>query len=184
MEYWDIYDKDRIKTGETMIRGSEYSDGAHHLVVHICIFNSNDEMLIQHRQTFKKGWSNLWDITVGGSAVAGDNSQTAIEREVFEELGIEIDMKEKCPHFTINTKNVFDDYYIIEKDVNIADLKFQHEEVQDAKWAMQDEILKMIEADEFIPYYPEFINLLFAMRKRYGCRFKGDTTKAQKEEKN
>ena len=49
-------------------------------------------MLIQHRQPFKSGWSDLWDITVGGSAVSGDTSQTAAEREVLEEIGYKLDL--------------------------------------------------------------------------------------------
>jgi isopentenyldiphosphate isomerase len=176
LEYWDIYDIERIKTGETMVRGSEYKDGARHLVVHICIFNSKGEMLIQHRQPFKSGWSNLWDITVGGSAVSGDNSRTAMERELREELGIELDMQSTHPHLTINNDHVFDDYYLVEKDIDIKNLKLQYEEVQDAKWATKEEIINMIENGDFIPYYPNFINLLFDMRKHFGCRFKGDTT--------
>ena len=88
MELWDVYDKDRVKTGETMERGSAFADGAYHLVVHVCIFNSKGEMLIQQRQPFKEGWPNLWDLTVGGSAVAGESSGEAAKRELFEEIGI------------------------------------------------------------------------------------------------
>ena len=50
-----------------MKRGEPMKDGDYHLVVHICIFNTDGKMLIQQRQPFKDGWSNLWDITVGGS---------------------------------------------------------------------------------------------------------------------
>lgn len=72
MELWDIYNADRIKTGETMVRGEPMPGGAYHLVVHACVFNKKGEMLIQQRQPFKDGYPNLWDITVGGSAVAGE----------------------------------------------------------------------------------------------------------------
>ena len=55
MELWDIYDKDRNKTGRTMKRGEPMKDGDYHLVVHICIFSSDGKMLIQQRQPFKDG---------------------------------------------------------------------------------------------------------------------------------
>ena len=84
MEIWDLYDKDRIKTGETMVRVSKFKENTYHLVVHVCIFNLEGKMLIQQRQPFKDGWPNMWDITVGGSAVSGDTSQLAAEREVYE----------------------------------------------------------------------------------------------------
>ena len=87
MELWDIYDKNRNKTGKTMIRGQQYKDDSYHLVVHVCIFNGEGKMLIQQRQPFKEGWPDLWDITVGGSAVSGESSEKAAEREVLEEIG-------------------------------------------------------------------------------------------------
>ena len=80
MELWDIYDVDRKKTGKTMVRGEAFEQDAYHLVVHVCVFNHQNEMLIQKRQPFKKGFSGLWDVTVGGSAVQGDNSASAASR--------------------------------------------------------------------------------------------------------
>lgn len=169
MEYWDIYDIERVKTGRTMIRGSEFEDNAYHLVVHVCIFNDKNEMLIQQRQPFKEGWPNMWDISVGGSAVAGDTSQTAAEREVLEEIGLKLTLNGIRPHLTINFDRGFDDIYLIEKNVDINELILQPEEVQAVKWAGRDEILMMIENGDFIPYYPELINLFFQIRKKYGC---------------
>ena len=169
MEYWDIYDVERTKTGKTMLRGENFPDGAYHLVVHICIFNDKNEMLIQQRQPFKEGWPNMWDITVGGSAVKGDSSQTAAERELMEELGVKISLKGVRPHLTVNFDRGFDDIYLIEKNIDISELKLQPEEVQAAKWASREEILKMIEDGVFIPYYPSLINLFFDSRRKYGC---------------
>ena len=169
MEYWDVYDINRIKTGKTMIRGSEFEDNAYHLVVHVCIFNNKGEMLIQQRQPFKEGWPNMWDISVGGSAVAGDTSQTAAEREVLEEIGLKLALNGIRPHLTINFDRGFDDIYLIEKNVDINELILQPEEVQAVKWAGRDEIIAMIEKGDFIPYYPELVNLFFQIRKKYGC---------------
>ena len=172
MELWDVYDVDRKKTGRTMVRGEAFADGDYHLVVHVCIFNSKGEMLIQQRQPFKEGWPNLWDISVGGSAVQGDSSQTAAEREVLEELGIKLDLQGIRPHFTFNFDRGFDDIYLIEKNIDLSELNLQYEEVQNAKWATKEEILQLIDKEEFIPYYPSLINLFFDTRKKYGCHSK------------
>lgn len=172
MELWDVYDVNRNKTGRTMVRGEAFTDGDYHLVVHVCIFNSKGEMLIQQRQPFKEGWPNMWDISVGGSAVQGDSSQTAAEREVLEELGIKLDLQGIRPHFTFNFDRGFDDIYLIVKDIDLSELNLQYEEVQNAKWATREEILQMIEKEEFIPYYPSLINLFFDTRKKYGCHSK------------
>jgi len=169
MEYWDIYDMDRIKKSGQMLRGEEMKSGDYHLVVHICIFNQKGEMLIQQRQTFKAGWPNLWDITVGGSAIKGDDSRTAAARELFEEIGIRYDFTGIRPYLTINFDVGFDDYYLVEQEVAIDKLVLQPEEVQSAKWASEKEILEMIDSGKFIPYYKSFISLLFEMRGKYGC---------------
>ena len=169
METWDIYDINRLKTGRTAQRGwGKLEKGDYHLVVHICIFNSKGEMLIQQRQPFKDSWPNVWDITVGGCAISGDSSQKAAERELFEELGYKIDLTDTRPHLTLNFKAGFDDYYLIEDDVEIDKLKLQQEEVQQVKWASKDEILELIENGEFIPYYKDLIALLFEMRRGFG----------------
>lgn len=169
MELWDVYDVERNKTGKTMVRGEAFEEGAYHMVVHICIFNSKGEMLIQQRQSFKEGWPNLWDITVGGSAVCGDSSQTAAERELQEELGISLNLQGIRPNMTINFNRGFDDIYLIEKDIDLSELKLQYEEVQNAKWATKEEILEMIKTGQFIPYYDSLIQLFFDSRKKYGC---------------
>ena len=58
MELWDLYDRDRHPTGEVLERGKPVPPGRYHLVVHVVIFNSKGEMLIQQRQPFKEGWPN------------------------------------------------------------------------------------------------------------------------------
>ncbi|MGL5651654.1 MAG: NUDIX hydrolase [Paraclostridium sp.] len=164
MEIWDLYDKNRIKTGETMVRGSQFKENTYHLVVHVCIFNLEGKMLIQQRQPFKDGWPNMWDITVGGSAVSGDTSQLAAEREVYEEIGYKLSLDGIRPALTINFDKGFDDIYLIQKDIDISKLKLQYEEVQSVKWALKEEILSMIDEDIFIPYHKSLIDLLFFMR--------------------
>ena len=170
MELWDVYNMDRTKANKTMVRGSEFEKDAYHLVVHACVFNAKGEMLIQQRQPFKEGWSNMWDITVGGSAVAGESSQTAMERELMEEIGLRVDLQNIRPHITVNFSKGFDDIYLIEREVNINELKLQYEEVQRVKWASMEEIFRKIDEGVFIPYYKSLIQFLFEQRMwQYGC---------------
>lgn len=110
----------------------------------------------------------MWDITVGGSATKGDTSQTAIERELYEEIGLKIDLQSARPHLTINFDVGFDDVYFIEKEIDIRTLKLQYEEVQQVKWATIDEIFQKIDEGIFIPYYKSLIQLFFDSRKNYG----------------
>ena len=178
MEMFDIYDFSRIKTGESMTSGTPVPNGFYRIVVRICVFNSNGEMLIQQRQPFMDGWCGLWDISCGGSAISGETSQQAAERELFEELGISVSFKNTAPSLTAShpTKGYFDDVYIVNKDIELSQLNFQYEEVKTAKWASCSEILQMIENNTFIPYNPNYINLLFWMRNHNGFRTRKDWT--------
>ena len=168
MELFDLYDENRVKTEKTIVRGEKIPDGLYHIVVHVCIFNSKGEMLIQQRQPFKAGWSNMWDVSVGGSAVSGDTSQTAAEREVCEEIGYNISLKNCRPVITIHFDHGFDDIYTVNEDIDLNKLVLQPEEVQAVKWATQDEIIQMIDENKFIPYHKGLIELLFKMRNQRG----------------
>lgn len=169
MELWDVYDADRQKTGKTMVRGEAFAEGAYHIVIHVCVFGSDGRMLIQRRQPFKEGWPDKWDVSVGGSAIAGETAGEAAARELGEELGLRIDLSGIRPHLTVNFPQGFDDYFLVEKDVDLSELKLQYEEVQDAKWATKDEILNMISDGTFIPFRTELIELLFELRGRTGA---------------
>lgn len=174
MEIWDVYDENRIKTGRTMVRGEPFKEDDYHIVANVCVFNSDGKMLIQQRQPFKEGWSNMWDITAGGSAVAGDSSRDAAEREIMEEIGLEIDLKGVHPKITITIDNCFNDFYVITQDVDISSLKLQYEEVQAVKWADAEEIKSLIAENKFIPYHTGFIDLLFHFRTRTGTLAHGE----------
>ena len=176
MEIFDLYDENRIKTDKTMIRGNKTPDGFYRLVVHICIFNNKGKMLIQQRQPFKKGWSNMWDVSVGGSAVSGDTSLSAAIREVREELGIKLAPPQLRRFITIEDNSVFDDWYAVNLDIDLAELNLQYEEVQDAKWADIDEIKVMIDKEIFIPYHKSCIDMLFHFSHNSGTRTKGDVS--------
>ncbi|MEI6131366.1 MAG: NUDIX domain-containing protein [Bacillota bacterium] len=153
MEIWDVYDENRILTGRTMERGSEIKNGDYHIVIHVCIFNSKNEMLIQHRQSFKEGWPNMWDLTVGGSALAGESSTEAAEREMFEEIGYKTDLSFEDLAFTLKFDCGFDDFYIIRREIDENELTLQFEEVQAVKWASKEEILEMVDKNTFIDHF-------------------------------
>ena len=165
MEKWDLYTLEREKINQVITRGDTIPNDLYHLVVHVCIFNAKNQMLIQQRQSFKEGWHNMWDVTVGGSAMIGENSRQAATREVAEELGLKIDLENMPPVITKYFSGGFDDIYILEKEIDISKLRLQYEEVQAVKWASIDEILDMVGSKKFIPYDESFIHFLFHLHR-------------------
>ena len=167
-EIIDLYDADRIPTGRTAVRGRRIPEGTYRMVIHICIFNSKGEMLIQRRADGIERWPGMWDVSVGGGAGRGDTSRSAAERELFEELGLKRDFSKKRPVMTINFSTGFDDFYAIEEDVPLGELRLQKEEVADARWAGREEIETMIDEGTFIPYQKDLLGYIFFAREGRG----------------
>ena len=177
MERFDLYDIHRNRTGKTVERGTKVPEGYYRLVVHVCVFGSDGRMLIQKRQPFKSGWSGMWDITAGGSAQAGDTSQQAASRELKEEVGIDYDLTDVRPAMTIYFDGGFNDIYTINMDVDIDSLQLQTTEVEQVKWATEEEILEMLHETEFVLYKTSFISLLYFLRNHNGAFTHKDPTK-------
>lgn len=169
MEYFDLYDENRNKLNKIHQRGTPLAKGVYRLVVHICIFNSKGEMIIQKRNADKPAFPNYWDISVGGSVQCGETSYEGAKRESAEELGFNLNLNDTRPHFTINFDDGFDDFYIVTNvDKSIEDFIIQKEELSEIKWATKDEIKDLIAKNQFVPY--NCIETIFAM-KNNRCSF-------------
>jgi isopentenyldiphosphate isomerase len=163
-ELWDVYDIHRQQTTKVKERGS-FSDSEYYLGIEICIFNNKGEMLIQQRQSHKKSWAGLWDLSVGGCAISGETSQQAATRELFEELGYVKDFASENlrPFFTLNIENAFYDFYKIQEDIKLDELILSSEEVNEVKWSTRREILHLIDSGLFLPYNKGLIEMCFDM---------------------
>ena len=164
MELWDLFDLHRRPLGRTHERGKPLSEGEYHVSVHVAVFNSAGELLIQRRVPTKQHWPKMWEMSAAGSVTAGEDSPTGAERELFEELGIRVSFENIRPSFTFNYSRGFGDVYILNEDVDLKGLTLQPEEVTDARYASLDEVLSMIDSGEFLPYHESFIRFLFDRR--------------------
>ena len=163
MELWDIYDFNRISTGKTRLRGTPLSDGEYHLTVHICVFAPTGEMLIQKRSPQKKAYPEKWDFTAAGSVLSGETPKNAAERELFEELSLCLSLPDMPPAISVSFKHGFDDFYIftLSEKTDISSLVLKPDEVCSAAWATEEEVLSLLDKNEFVPYRRALISLLF-----------------------
>ena len=172
-EWVDLYTYDRQPTGEIAERGQPLAEGRFRMVVHACLFNSAGQMLIQQRSATHVRWAGLWDVSMGGGVQRGDDSRSAAERELGEELGLHISLRHAVPALTMRPGQIIDDFYILRADPPLNELCLQPEEVQAVRWAEAADIHAMIDAGRFIPYKHEVIDLLFALREERGSWMKG-----------
>lgn len=154
MEYWDIYDKNKNKTGKIIQRGQRLLDDEYHLIVHIWIKNSEGKFLIQQRSEKVKN-PLVWSAT-GGSVVAGEDSYSGALREMKEELGI--DLSNEKGHlfdsslYEEDNQKYWCDTYLYFIDLDVEKLQLQKEEVKQAKYEKMEVIKQMMNDGDFFIY--------------------------------
>jgi len=158
-ELWDILDRDGNLTGRTIEKGQPLKEGEYHLIVHIWIRNSKGEFLIQKRSSQVGAWPGIWGVA-GGSALSGESSLDAALREVKEELGLSFEPDTMRRLYSVRYKSVFSDLWFVCRDINLEDVRMQKEEVSEVKYACMDEILSMIENNEFINFGEAYMSFL------------------------
>ena len=139
-------------TGKVATRDECHKKGLWHRVVYAFIIDKKGKVLLQKRSANKKMWPNMWDVTVGGHVDSNEFGRQALIREVKEELGIDIkddDIKYLIGSTSINKKeNIIDKHYnecyLITKEIDIAEIDLQKEEVSEVKYFTKKEILERI----------------------------------------
>ena len=152
MEKRDLYDENKILTGETIYKGQEVPKGRYYITVVVFIQNDKNEFLIQKRVAKKDGkWA-----TTGGHPVSGETSKQGIITEIKEELGINVIENNIILFKTLKTEDDFVDIYYLKENINIDKIKIQEDELEDVKWASKEEIEKLIENGQFSESHTEF----------------------------
>lgn len=169
-EFQDIYDIHRNLTGKKLERGFPRGTGEFILAVHLILFDERGRLLVQKRVKHKASWGDMWDISLGGLAQAGDDSRTAVTREVEEELGLHLDFTNTEPIFSFRSENTFDDYWIMQVNSEQITLKLQKEEVAEIRWVTKQEWEELLFSHQVIPYMFQWVLFELAEKHIYGAR--------------
>lgn len=158
MEYWDIYDANKKRTGRLMKRNDWcLKDGEYHLSVLGVIARPDGRYLITKR-VMTKAWAPGWWEVSGGAAQAGEESYDAVLREVREETGLDVSSAEGGYVFTYHRENpgegdnYFVDVYRFVLDFKEEDLKLQTEETDGYRLATTEEIKALADQGIFLHY--------------------------------
>ncbi len=159
LERWDILDDQGNATGCTMVRGAYMRAGQFHRVVHIWVVDSHGRILLQRRSPKRRLMPGVWAAT-GGSAIAGEDSETAARRELQEELGIGTQPGEMVQIGQMRRRNAFVDIWLLKRDVDEKQLRLQTEEVAEARWVTEQEWRVMIVDGSFHDYGRPYFDLV------------------------
>lgn len=173
MEWLDIYDDEGRRTGKQADRGAMRLEEHENIkVVHLCVFNTRGQLLMQKRNANHGSFADCWDVSAGGAVKAGEDSADAARREAGEELGLYLEEHETI-HFAkcFRIPHVFDDFYILYKDLDPDALRLNLSEVTMVRWMTQEEIRQQDEQNCLVDYGMDLIREVFSIaEKGFPCR--------------
>ena len=169
MEWNDIYDANRQKTGKLHRRGSKWKKGEYGLVVCVWVYDGAGKVLMTKRAP-EKSFAGTWENS-GGAAKAGETSLQAIRRELLEETGITAEESEFELIGSSRDDIAFYDYYCIRRNTPLEQVVLQPGETVDAKWVALEEVYRMIERKEICHVIAQqFIRQAPALREKQSAQ--------------
>ena len=164
MEVWDVYDINRNRIdGRTSVRGSDdMTDDEFHIVIFAVVVNSRGELMCSMRDR-NKMFGGTWEFC-GGSALSGETSRQAAERELLEETGLDVGSADGEIVFQ-NTKywpgsNWFYDVWLFRSEFDIDKLTPQKGEVEKIDKFTFRQVKELLESKNFTGITAEFIDVI------------------------
>lgn len=158
MELWDIYDKNKVRTGRTMKKNDWIlKDDEYHLTV-LGVVSTPDNRFLITKRVMTKSWAPGWWEVSGGAAMAGEESRDAVLREVLEETGLDASAADGGYRFTYHRENpgegdnYFVDVYRFIMDIDESDVHIQEGECDGFMLATLEEIKEFADQGIFLHY--------------------------------
>lgn len=146
-ELLDLYDENARKTGKIIVRGTPIRNGEYSMSVHMYIYNSAGQFLLQKRSMQKKSLPGIWSVTCGAVS-SGENSVEAGIREAREELGLTVSEEQFEFIGRIKRRHSFINVYFLKLDFDLSQLVLQKEEVDAVRLCRSSELLNIIRGTE------------------------------------
>ena len=146
MEFNDIYDKNRNRTGKLHRRGTHWKFGEFGLVVCVWVYDGKGNLLLTRRAP-GKSFAGTWENS-GGAAKAGEDSRTAIARELFEETGIRAEKEEFEYIGSGRARPAPYDFYCLKRETPLEEIVLQPGETDDVRWVSMEQARTMVKAGE------------------------------------
>lgn len=162
MEYLDVVNEKDEVVGSAA-RPEIYAQGLPHRIVHAFLFNSNGELALQKRSATVSYCPLHWCTIVGGHVSQGETYETAIHREMKEEVGIETRLRFIGNILYVDPKRTdFKKFLGIFTGMYDGTFDISPREVDSAGFFSLEEIENMIE--QGVLFHPE---LLFLLKNGY-----------------
>lgn len=143
-EIWDVYNRNKQKTGRIHQMGLPLRKNEYHIVIHAWVVNSNDEVIMTKRHKSKKICPNKWECTEG-SILAGESSIEGAIREIKEEIGLSFEKEEGIflTSFILERSKTIIDAFMFRRYVKLENLILQENEVSEAMIVDREKYFEM-----------------------------------------
>ena len=165
MEWNDIYDQNRNLTGRVHLRGTPWAEGEYGLVVCVWVYDGKGNLLLTRRAP-EKSFAGTWENS-GGAAKAGEDTLTAVQRELLEETGIRAEKEQFRFLRTTKDRCCFFDHYCLQWEGAVEDIVLLPSETDGVRWCSFAEVHDLIAkkqicaiiADQFLQEEPTLRSL-------------------------
>ena len=150
-EEWDAYDISEHKLSMKVMRSmaKDLPDGVFHIVVNTYLVTSTGNILVTQRSK-NKTYPLKWEVS-GGSILAGESPQDGARREVKEETGIQLSVKDLEPLYSFAEPSKHVIYHSFIGSVKgEPDVTLQAGETMDYMYLGFEEFLDLVESDRFV----------------------------------
>jgi len=138
-----------------------------HPVVHLHVLNSAGELFLQKRAMNKDTQPGKWDTSVGGHVSYGETVEQALQREVFEEIGIQKYQPVFVQRYvwkSLVESELVNMFYTIYNGT----FEIDHEEIEKARFWTIHEIQQQIKSGFFTPNFEHDFHLLLEKLHKQG----------------
>ena len=142
VEWNDIYDENRNLTGRIHKRGTPWKNGEYGLVVCVWVHDGHGKLLLTRRAK-GKSFAGTWENS-GGAAKAGEDSLSAVVRELYEETGIRADKDDFEFLGSDRDRNNYFDHYCLKNATPLEQIVLLPGETDGAKWVTFRQVHQMI----------------------------------------
>jgi len=151
-EKFDILNIKGESTGVTANKGAQLQDGQYYLGVHVYIYSSAGEFLLQQRSYNKNFLPGGWDVILE-HIMANESSIEGAARGVKEEMGLSVPEGDIrfSGRFIWSKYHHIIDVYFAKVNFGMNELSLQNEEVIAAKMVSKDDMLELVSKMDYRP---------------------------------
>ncbi len=174
MNLINICDKENNLTSEEETVTEAHKKGLWHRSVHVWVYNSEKEILLQKRSRNSFLYPSMWDAAAAGHVDSGEEPISSAVREVREEIGMDID-KDDLQYYAMKTSsnvyngfinNEFNYIYLLRYEGGLEKLKIQKEEVEEIGLFPLHLIEKDLNTENYVPHGDYWLKIIEEIKRR------------------